>query len=252
MTTEPPVVNDAQPQEQAQEKKKTSSLLVLAFLIIALPVLLYSTYQMARLQSRAKVPATPPTPPETPTPTPTPVFQLMNGSFELDEDGDTVPDSWRKGASSDVSDARTSDEAHDGTYSFRFEGNGTRTETLSQTLRGTWAADTTLYIDGWLKTVGTGRKAYSVYLKVTYVDNSYTVYRLDFPAGQYDWTFRGGTFRLTNTAKQIAVFAAYPKQTGAAFYDHLRLSDAPLGEETDYTTLSPLKTEAVRDADLPL
>ena len=221
------------------------SLVSLVLVVLVLPLGIFAVINpKTPSSSRASLPVTPPSPSPKPTPTPPSVVLLTNGSFETDKDWDLVPDDWKRGGGSGAGDVRTNKYAKGGTYSFVFDGVVDKSKYLSQKSQANLAVNTNLYLSGWVKVLETSSlTSPQLNVFVIYVDDSIVRFSLNFPKGNYDWTLRAGTFRLTNSAKQIMVRLVSPKpqQRGTAYFDLVELSGSASLDKSKYIELKPVK-----------
>jgi len=147
---------------------------------------------------------------------------LTNGSFEAG----TSP--W-KGSGLTTGDGITGTTSRDLSRSFKINGGGSKSITQTVALAG---GARQFIIGGWSRTMGSSSTGGPVELALTarYGDGSRTAWHVAFPRAEHLWTY-GETTVATDTRKSVAsmtVSAIYAQQTGSAYFDAIRLQEAPV------------------------
>ena len=131
-------------------------------------------------------PSISPTPTATPSPTPTPL--LRNGSFEIDQDNNGLPDLWTS-KKLDINDRLDTAIYYDGAKSFRFSpSDGTRKEQLYQTLNFTGNSYEEVRLDFYNQSDGNVTMGkLSVIQTVTYQDARQETSSAILPYNTHSW-----------------------------------------------------------------
>ncbi|MBI4065093.1 hypothetical protein HY409_01860 [Candidatus Gottesmanbacteria bacterium] len=183
-----------------------------------------------------------PTPTFTPTPTPTPVQNLLrNGSFEIDNDKNSIPDFWKRNNFT-KNDRLTSEVANTGAYSMRFD-LAKETKKLTQTVKGNWKAGNLMSISGFVRSQIVPVSGIRQLIVVTkYADKSTSKYILDLPISTANfWTISKGYIKLPKEARQFAVTLVVSKTSQISFVDDVVLAVETLSVQTkpNSSQLSP-------------
>ena len=160
-----------------------------------------------------------PTP--TPTPTATPKPYLANGSFEQ---GPGIPAPWWANRNLTPKDRRVCKTAHDGSCSFKMLGTTVK-KSLRQVVSISGSVGDSFTLSGWSKASNPLRKGgpYCLQARVFHTDGTKENYRACFAKRTHDWQRRQRTFTTVKDYKKIVVYLLYARQSGKAWFDHVRL-----------------------------
>jgi hypothetical protein len=169
-----------------------------------------------------------PIPTETPTPQPTPIppGPLLNGSFEQNADGNTLPDFWT-GSNLKSTDALDCAHSFDGTCSFHIVGNGSGKK-LQQTLDIVGGAGETITVSLWSEALNvSGSGAYRVRMIVTYDNGDKKTVQTNFNTGTHAFEQAQANLVTTRAYKRIQVLIEYSRPKGEVWFDNASLTIQP-------------------------
>ena len=151
-------------------------------------------------------------------PTAAPPNLVQNPSFELDADGDRLPDGWVPQFLTGRD--RLVPDAYYGRRGFLIVGNPAGPKHLIQNL-GRFPAGTAFTVSGWSKADSpspAGGK-YAVGLHAYYLDGSHGYILAYFSPTTHDWEFASASGVLAQDAEKVVVGTLYQRQTGWAIFD---------------------------------
>lgn len=126
-----------------------------------------------------------------PSPSPIPVTQdiLPNGSFEIDNDNNGLPDRWVKGVNLTSSDKLVTNPVYEGIRSFMFiPGSVTLPKQLSQKITRSGNNGDVVTFSAWSKSDGAldGYRM-QAFVKINYIDGTYKYFGKSFPLAAHNW-----------------------------------------------------------------
>jgi len=142
---------------------------------------------------------------------------LQNGSFEVDSDGDGIPDSWT--ASNLKGDGRVCETAAEGACSVHLAGHGSNQIKQKVNLTGEAGESHTLTLWAMGSNLGGSGHSYRVQVIVTHNDGTQEIYEIAIPAGTSPWTQYTLSFITQGSYKQILVQVVGGKATGEIWLD---------------------------------
>lgn len=147
---------------------------------------------------------------------------LLNGSFEIDGNGDGVPDSWT-GQNLTPQDKRNCKISKAGDCSFKMLGDGAN-KSLYQIFEPDGPANTTFTLSMWTKGKDLVGDAY-FYIFVNHADNNSSELSTIFyiPAGTSPWTWHEVVVVTDEPYNQVIVFLASDATGGKVWFDKAKL-----------------------------
>lgn len=147
---------------------------------------------------------------------------LLNGSMEVDDNADRVPDGW-KGAGMAVADGRASDAAFSGSYAFKFVSNG-KVKKLTQVVAVTGSANARLRLGFWHTTQSvSGRGAYYAKVTLLYTDGTRAAMKVNLAGGSHAWERLELPISAKKAFKKVTVLFQYGKANGKVWLDDVVL-----------------------------
>lgn len=148
----------------------------------------------------------------------------MNNSFELDQDNNSIPDSWTP-TNLLSGDGRSTDYVKEGTYSLKMTGNTTNVKTVKQRIHGSGSVGDAFTLSGWNKNIGTTNNGRCIraYIYLNNTDGTRTSASIPFNRGQHDWLEGSANINANKAFNSIDILIANANQTGAAYFDNFKL-----------------------------
>lgn len=146
-----------------------------------------------------------------------------NPGFEL---GAPAPGEWRLVNAAGV--AGIAALAREGVASLRIEGSTAEARKAVQSLPLAGAAGDAFTLLGWNTTRRSSRDGGAVEVRATfrYADGADETFTLAFPRGEHDWMRRTASIAASKPYVGVTIAVVYAKQSGAAWFDGIRLLPA--------------------------
>lgn len=148
---------------------------------------------------------------------------ITNGSFEIDDDLNSIPDSWTP-TNFAPGDGRSPDYAKEGSYSLKITSTG-KLKKVTQTIQLSGSAGDKFTLSGWNKNVGTtsGGLCIRAYIYLNNTDGTRTSASIAFDRRQHDWKIGSANITANKAFNSIDILIANVNQTGITYFDDFRL-----------------------------
>ena len=149
---------------------------------------------------------------------------LKNGSFEIDDDLNGLPDFWNPTAF-EPADGRSGDYAEAGNYSLKVTGNPALGKKITQRIDVGGNAGDVFTFSGWSKSIASNPNGNCIraFIYLNNTDGTKTSKTFPFTKFAHDWLFRTLTFTATKNYSSIDVLIGYYNQTGIGYYDDFKV-----------------------------
>jgi hypothetical protein len=154
--------------------------------------------------------------------------QVINGSFELDTNGDGIPNSWQPdnwiGRGFARYDTQVCSIAHDGSCSYQMVGETGR-NFLRQTIIQSGEAGDVFSFTAWsMSTDALGGGIYAVRMTVRYEDGTKGTWTARYSNGSNNWQRRNILATTSKPYNQIVIYLLYRKTQGQVWFDDVSLN----------------------------
>ena len=147
---------------------------------------------------------------------------ITNGSFEINADGDRIPDGWTATGFQYI-DGQNCGVAHTGSCSAVMWG-GYRFKSLTQQTSANGSAGDALTLSLWAKANRTDRgPAALVWVTILYTNGSRRYFGLQLPGGSYDWKQLDLSFTAKRNYESIKVSIIRWGRHGRLWLDDVRI-----------------------------
>lgn len=152
-----------------------------------------------------------------------PTPSLINGSFEMDNDSNSIPDNWIP-SNFAPGDGRSADYFKDGNYSLKIISTG-KFKRLTQTIPIGGNIGDKFTLSGWNKNIGTtsGGLCIRAYIYLNNTDGTKTTASIPFLRGPHDWLKYSVNITANKNFSSIDILIGNVNQTGIAYFDDFRL-----------------------------
>ncbi|RJQ30859.1 MAG: PKD domain-containing protein [Actinobacteria bacterium] len=153
-----------------------------------------------------------------------PPNNINNGSFEIDEDSDNMPDSWQ-GHLLDITDGKSEDCAKEGKFSFKIKGDKKKKKYAWQHLTLAGNAGDDFVFSCYNKTVAEKKCAKAVAVVIlNNADGTKSRFRLIFnKANRADWKMMTKKIIASKNFVSSDVYLRFNKQNGISYFDEVKL-----------------------------
>ena len=149
---------------------------------------------------------------------------LKNGSFEIDNDANNLPDYWTPTAF-EPDDSRSSDYAKQGSYSLKVNGNPALGKKITQRIEVGGNAGDEFAFSGWSMSVGSSSSGNCIraFIYLNNTNGTKTTKTIPFTKNPHEWLYRSITFTAPQNYSSIDVLIGYYNQTGVGYYDDFKV-----------------------------
>jgi len=178
---------------------------------------------------------------------------LSNASFEVDSDGDGIPDHW-SGSSLASQDRRDGSYAKAGSYSFKITGASGVYKNLRQRISLSGDASKRFLLSGWSRAESTdpGGGYYGLTAGVRYSDGTTGWFSVPFTKSSHDWQYVERVVVPSKPFSAVDVYLLYYDQAGTAWFDAVQLYggklEAPTSQEEG--PVSPLVESVEKELEI--